>query len=158
MRAGFDSTTERELFVLEIPDATKLPALRLPSPRFVCLLLWDVEKASDKMLTHVANWLLNNGAVYVCSRGNECERVHDAIDTVDISRNPSCVPVVMTTWHRNELLDDAVYFALDTAWPDEGYANDCRSVLAVCIDNAEIAETVRTAFADSRGFRARMCP
>src|SRR5262245_20885304 len=113
MRAGFDSSTERELFVLEIPDVADLPSFRLPGPRFVCLLVWDAEEASDKSLAQVANWLLDKGAVYVCSWGSDCERVHDAIDTADISRNPSCDPVVMTTWHSKESLAEAVYFALN---------------------------------------------
>ena len=158
MRVGFDSSTERELFVLEIPDAAKLPTFRLSSPRFVCLLAWDADKASDKMLAQVANWLLNKGAVYVCCWGRDCERVHDAIDTADIDRNPSCDPVVMTTWHSKEPLADAVYFALNTAWPDEGYAVGCGCVLAVCVDNHEMAEAVRGAFADPRGFSNRICP
>ncbi|MBL8825123.1 MAG: hypothetical protein JNJ77_21225 [Planctomycetia bacterium] len=158
MRVGYDSTTERELFILEIPDAMKLPEICLSTPRFVCLLLWNAEKTSDKMLIDVANWLLNYGAAYLCCWGNDCERVHDTIDMVDISRNPSCDQVVMTTWHRNELLDDAIYFALDIAWPDKGYSDGCGSVLAVCIDNAEIAEKVRAAFVDPHSFRGRMCP
>jgi hypothetical protein len=158
MRVGFDCSTERELFVLEIPDPGKLPTFRLPSPRFVCLLVWDAEKASDKTLAEVANWLLNKGAVYVCCWGNDCERVHDAMDTVDIRRNPSCDPVVTTTSHSKESLAEAAYFALNTAWPDEGYADGCGCVLAVCVANHERAEAVRAALADPRGLSKRLYP
>jgi hypothetical protein len=158
MRVGFDPITERELFVLEIPDAAKLPDFRLSSPRFVCLLLWDAEKVPDKILAQAANWLLNKGAVYFCCWGSDCERVHDAIDSVNISRNPSCDRVLMTTWHSREPLSEAVYFALNTAWPDEGYAEGCRSVIAVCISNVRNAEAARAAFVDPRGFSSRQLP
>ena len=146
------------LFVLEIPDAAMLPDLRLPSPRFVCLLVWDAENASGETLAQVAEWLLDQGAVYVCCWGKDCERVHDAFDSVIISRNPDCDPLVRTTWHSKEPLAEAIYFALYTAWPDEEYASDCRSVLAVCIGNSELAGTVRAAFADPCGFRSGLYP
>ena len=151
MRVGFDPVTERELFVLNLSEATKLLTIRIPSPRFVCLLLWDAEKEPDTTLTQVAMWLLESGAVYVCCWGSDAERVHDAIDTVDISRNPTCDRVVMTTWHGKKPLAEAVYFALDNAWPDEGYAKGCGSVLAVCIGSGKSAEAVRVAFTDPAG-------
>jgi len=157
MRVAFDPCTERELFVLEVPDAGNLPTFCLPSARFVCLIIWDADKASDQNLAQVANWLLSHGAVYVCCWGESCERVHDAVDTADISRNPSCDPVVMTTCHDKEPLAEAVYYALNTAWPDEGYADGCESVVAVCIAKHDAAQTVRAAFTDPRGFSERIC-
>ena len=67
-------------------------------------------------------------------------------------------PVVMTTWHTNEPLAEVLYFALNTAWPDEGYAKGCGSALAVCLGKSEMAEEVRAAFSDPRGFSSRLCP
>jgi hypothetical protein len=157
MRVGFDSSSERELFILELSDGAMLPMIHLSSPRFVCLA-WDAEKTSDKTLALVANWLLDAGAVYLCCWGRDCERVHDAIDDADINKNPSCEPVVMTTWHSKEPLDEAIYFALNIAWPDGEYAEGCGCVLAVCVANHEMAETVRAAFADPRRFSNRLCP
>ena len=103
------------------------------------------------------NWLLNRGAVYVCCWGTDCERVHDAIDTAAIARNPSCDPVVMTTWHDEEPLAKAVFFALNCTSPDDGYAEGCDALLAVFIGNAAGADTVRAAFADPVGFIGRFC-
>jgi hypothetical protein len=158
MRIAYDPITERELFLLAVPSPARLPShVRLATSRFVCLVVWDAAAAADDAVRQVAKWLVNMGAVYVCCWGSDCERVHDAVDTEDISRNPSCDRVIMTTWHDKVPLDEAIYFALNTAWPDEGYAEGCGSTLAVCIGNETWAASVRSAFSDPRGFSNRLC-
>ena len=157
MRVGFDPTTKRELFVLEVDSLAELPvSIRLASPRFVCLLAWDAATSSDQELTQLADWLLRSGAVYVCCWGTDCERVHDAVDAEDMRRNPTCDPVVMTTWHTSEPLSEVLWFVLNSAWPDEGYAKGCCSTLAVCIGNPGWAATTRAAFADPVGFNGKV--
>ena len=157
MRVGFDPTTKRELFVLELDSLAELPvSIRLASPRFVCLLAWDAARSSDQELAQVADWLLRSGAVYVCCWGADCERVHDAVDAEDMRRNPTCDPVVMTTWHTTEPLSEVLWFVLNSAWPDDGYANGCGSTLAICIGNPEWAVTARASFADPILFTNRL--
>jgi hypothetical protein len=63
----------------------------------------------------------------------------------------------MTTWHSKEPLDEAIFFALNSAWPVEDYADECECTLAVCIASHQMAEAVRAAFADPRAFSHRMC-
>jgi len=155
---GFDPVTKRDLYVLEIPDIENLTDFQLSSPRFICLLIWNTEKESDKSLDRVANWLLNLGAVYFCCWGNGGERVHDAIDNADIHRNPNCDPVVMTTWHSTKPLLDAAYFAMDVAFPNGAYAEGCASVIAVCVNNREESSIIRAAFTNPVLFRNQICP
>jgi hypothetical protein len=154
-RVGFDPLTEHDLFVLDVPSPGELPHLTLPCSRFVCLLVWNAAAATDETLAQVAEQLLDAGAVYVCCFGNDCERVHDVIDEVDVHRDPDSDSVLMTTWHTDEDLSDVVYFALNIAWPDDGFADGCGATVAVCIDDPASAEAVRAAFADPRGFTAR---
>jgi hypothetical protein len=157
-RIGYDAETERELFLFELADPLKFADTQFPRERFVCLLIWDAGQEPDCLVSEVAAALLAKGAVYVCCWGADCERVHDAMDAADIARNPSCNPVVMTTWHDDQPLAEAIYFALNLAWPDEGYAEDCDSVIAVCIGYNGYAGSVREAFSDPAAFVARIRP
>ena len=61
-------------------------------------------------ISDIANWALDQGAVYVCVWGPDCERVHDIIDEVIVNRNPGETDedVIMTTWHDDEALNEAL--------------------------------------------------
>jgi hypothetical protein len=157
MRVGSDPDTGHELFVLTADGPEDLlPDLRGPSPRFVCLLVWDASAAAQAAVDRLAAWLIAAGAVHVCCWGPDCERAHDAVDAADLRKNPDSDPVVMTTWHDREPLADTVYFVLNTARPDERYTEGCTSTVAVCIGNPVWAGAVRSAFADPRGFSRRV--
>ena len=88
--------------------------LSLTTPRFVCFIAWDARSASADEISRVAVGLLRQGAVYVCTWGPDCERVHDIIDEEHVCPNPSSdmSGVVMTTWHATESLAEAIRFAL----------------------------------------------
>jgi hypothetical protein len=148
-KLGYDSVSKRDLFVLDIPTSAHLPAeLSLTTPRFVCLIAWDARRASVDEISRVAVDLLRHGAVYVCSWGPDCERVHDIVDEERVGVNPSsgASGIVMTTWHAKESLAQAIRFALVAAWPDECYAEDCGSTLGVAIGSSLWAAEIRTAF------------
>ena len=85
-RVGFDSTTKRHLFVLEVDSlAELLVSIRLASPRFVRLLAWDAAMASDQDLIKVADWLLRSGAVYVCRCGQGDYVARNELNCIDAS-------------------------------------------------------------------------
>ncbi|MEQ1716003.1 MAG: hypothetical protein ABL907_08470 [Hyphomicrobium sp.] len=64
----------------------------------------------------LARQLIGAGAFYVCTWGIDCERMHDAVDNAGMEREqlePRSLeeyPVVMTTWHSKESLDEALWF------------------------------------------------
>jgi len=75
-KLGYDKTTERDLFVLELPTSEKCPAdLSLASSGFVCLIAWDARSATLDEITEFARRLLQAGVVFVCAWGPDCERV-----------------------------------------------------------------------------------
>lgn len=136
----------RNLYALDLANPEDFPEeLQLWSIRFICLMAWDARGVSDEAIRRIAARLLDEGAVYLCCWGPDCERVHDLVDAVDIARNPSCEPVVMTTWHAREPLSDAIWFALNCAYPDVGYEEGCRSVLAISIGNVAWSAEIRAA-------------
>ena len=152
---GRDEAWGRDLFVVSIPTATSLPhELRLTTPWFVCLLAWNARGASVGEISALAQRLLDAGAVYVCTWGQDCEPVHDIFDEERDRRSGADAgsAVVMTTWHDNESLADVLGFVLAAAIPDDAYARECGSTLAVSIGSTQWADEMREAFWWSRAF------
>ncbi len=129
---------ERQPFFLSLPRLDALPLqLDLPSPHFVCLLACDATHETDEQLHTLADGLLSLGVAYLCAWGPDCERVHDVFDLTAVQQAMQVEGEypIMTTWHRDETLDHALWFALDVAYPDEMYAATCRSTLVVSVAN-----------------------
>ena len=132
-----------------------MPAtLTLSSPRFVCLIAWDATSATVDDITLIARRLLDAGAVYVCAWGPDCERVHDIVDEIGLGPNPSdhIDRVIMTTWHDDEPLAEAILFVLISALPDEPYAAGCNATLGLVIGSPVWTAEVRKAFAKPSAF------
>lgn len=126
----------RYLYLLDLATANDLPDIvNVSATHFVCFLAWDSEDRSVETISRVAGILLDAGCIYFCSWGRGCERVHDIIDEVcvnpDSSRDDGAS--IMTTWHAEDSLDDALWFFLNTANPDEQYSERCNAALAVSI-------------------------
>ncbi len=156
---GKDPDTKRALYLLTLEKVGDFSAaLDIPEAGFICLLAWDAAGVPDELVTRVAKVLLDAGASYVCTWGSDCERVHDLVDQAafDPDADYDVDPVIMTTWHDDEPLEEAIYFALTDANPDDDYADDCTGTVAVSIGNAKHAETIRSALSDPAAFRARI--
>jgi len=88
--------------------------------------------------------------VYFCAWSRDCERLHDIVDEVvaedDIGERrfagPTSTDVVMTTWHKDETLEEALGFFSISAIPTEGFAANSDFRLAICVGNPEWARTV----------------
>ena len=52
---------------------------------------------------------------------------------------------IMTTWHTDELLSEAVDFALRHAHPDDALAHGCGAIVLAAVDNSEWAKALRNA-------------
>ena len=155
-RLGRQKAWERDLFLLELNDIGEVPGnLRFLSRYFVCLLAWDAREASADEIRSVGQNLIDQGAAYFCLWGADCERVHDLIDEVEALReeaNPDDQSVIMTSWHRDEPLSEAIWFVLHCALPDDPYIDDCKATLAVSIGSSEWAAQIRAALSDPKKF------
>jgi hypothetical protein len=156
---AFDSVMERRMFSLEIPSASALPRLTLPTGNFACLLAWDARGASADVVSAVVEPLLRAGASYFVCWGPDCERVHDIIDEIVSSPdNDFGVPqdsCIMTTWHTSEPLSDALWFFLVNSWPDEHYQDSTHAALAISIGSSAWAAEIAEALEDAREFVRR---
>jgi hypothetical protein len=90
-----------------------------------------------------------SGCVYFCSWGADCERVHDNFDG---ERDPDA-PVIMTTWHNEESLDEALWFFVRDTHPDDGYSSTCGCGVAISIGNSAWAEHIRARLTEIEEFR-----
>jgi hypothetical protein len=79
---------------------------------FVLLLAADARAVPNQALRDLCGQLLKAGARYVCAWGPDCSRVHDACDlaAMDLGLNRPAA-VIITTWHDQEPLKEAVWFA-----------------------------------------------
>jgi hypothetical protein len=152
--------SERNLFSLHLGNAVELKSqIILPSRYFVCFLGWDAALESTDSISQVTEILLRSGCVYLCSWGSGCERVHDIADELSVGSNPppETYPGIMTTWHENESLDDAIWFFLNNAWPDDAYAGDCKAAIAITIGlRPDLQERIDFALGNPRQFSTQL--
>ena len=136
-RLGHDKALTRDLFLLEAGRVEDVPTLlKVPTARFVVLLVWDAADVPVEDVARLADTLLRAGCVYVCTWGDSCERVHDIVDEVHVAATLDAPDstVVMTTWHAGESLDDALWFFLSLTHPYDAVAENCGSSVVICID------------------------
>jgi hypothetical protein len=113
----------REIEVLSFGTIAEL-AERLPlrSRYFQFLLAWDAPDKTPQQLMSFFRPLVERGLVYFCAWGGNCEAVHGAVDRCDIERRPETRHadyIMMTTWHSDESLEEALWFFKVCALPRE---------------------------------------
>lgn len=103
-------------------------------PPFIAVVVADAAGVPTAEVQGFAQELLKQGVAYVCAWGRECERVHDVFDDVILQR-PEGDPFVMTTWHDDESMDEALWYGVWAACPDEAFGDPASaSVLFAVID------------------------
>ena len=137
----------RRLFSLSIPSLDSFPPkLELQSRNFVLLLACDARVFETSAIATFASSMIDQGLAYLCAWGPDCGRVHDIFDEVygmrEIDEKRE-YPQVMTTWHNDESLDEALWYMLNSAYPDEALAHTCRVDLAVSVANDEWAAHIQ---------------
>jgi len=115
--------------------------LDIPPGNFVLFLAEDVDGAlSHAELSRAADHFLRQGAVYVCAWGPRCAKHEDAFDWSALELELD--PVIMTTSHADESVQDAFEFAVLVAEPAEQYRNACQSVVGVFVGNVNWYNTI----------------
>jgi hypothetical protein len=103
---------------------------------FALFLASDASVVSPDVLVAFGEWSIGQGMFWLSTWGPDCERVHDIVDEVDVGEGAGTErPVVMTTWHANDPLDEAL-FLFWWAFPDEGKPGGPYRVVVVA-DNEE---------------------
>ena len=140
LHLGHADLIERELYSMALQTFKGLPArLELPTRHFVAFVASDATSVDISALEEFSRSLLASGCIYFCAWGPNCEKVHDGFDDVC---NPD-TPVVMTTWHAGESLDEALWFFVCDTHPADDYSSTCGAGIAISIGHSDWAEHIR---------------
>jgi len=156
---GYDSATERELFLLELDRLEQLPArLRLPTRHFACLLVLDGRGTCAAELHRCAANLLGQGAAYLSVWGPGCSRIRAMLDDAVLFSETEATEdsIVLTEDHEGEPLEDTLVEFLERSQPASRYLDSCRGALVVTVNAPGWSLACREALSDPRGFVAGM--
>lgn len=141
--AGMDTASCREVFLLSLPSIGHPYDLRPASVQpFVCLLAMDATGIEAALTSPLQRFLLDEGCVYFCTWGPDCERIHDLMDEeiVGFGFPKPGEGAVITTAHAGDTLEQAIDFLLDLANPDRDLAPDgCRAALIITAASGSIS-------------------
>ncbi len=134
---GVNPATEMKLFVAELPRLELLKMIELPAQPGTVFIAADMREISTDDIADVAERLLRQGLRYLCAWGPDCQRAHDIFDEVYVGAGDSPYDFdLMTTWHEDESIGEALWFFLNCAFIDEQDISDLAS-FAVRIGDPE---------------------
>lgn len=110
-----------------------IPPAHVPD---VLIVAGDTARESVDALFTSCTSVLSQGVAYVCCWGLGCERLHDIFDEAHVDRELRLGEEreLMTTWHTDDSLAEALEFGVHMAWPATQSAD--RRVLVVSLDSA----------------------
>ena len=122
---GTDTIHGRQLFLTALTDSWEWSDAMIG--RFVLFTGGDATSASDAQIARYAQASIASGCAYVCCWGPDCERVHDAFYWAAADQT------VYSTWHSDERMAEAMYFAafLTHLDPDEVDGADAAVLFSV---------------------------
>jgi hypothetical protein len=151
-KLGHAEFGSRDLYTLSLRHF-KIPpgAFKEISGHFIACLAMDGTAATDEEIKTIALDLIQAGCVYICCWGEDCERVHNLIDQEDLILHPDR-PWNMTTWHNDVPLHEALWFSINSAWPDSAFAETTHAVVGMAFHNPDWSDQVSEVFSDPIGF------
>lgn len=112
---------------------------------FGLFLACDANAIETVTLERFAKSAIQQRCAFVCCWGDGCEKAHGAFDSMrdaetSVARNPE--GVLMTTWHDDETLSDALWYFTEVAFVDEDYAAEPKLLLVVSVGSDERAQVI----------------
>lgn len=144
----YSATVER------LPD---LLELSYPSKHFVLLIAADFDNVPSEEITKIAKQLIDKGLAYICAWGPSCEKAHDAFDLANVLWEEETGKEfhVMSTWHSKEPIEEALWFALYSAFVDEEIWENTTTV-CISVANPEWQKIIQQSLSDIKTFNEKM--
>ncbi len=151
-KLGHSEFGSRDLYALSLRNY-KIPpgAFKEITGHFIACLAMDGTEATDEEIKAIASDLIQAGCAYICCWGEDSERVHDLIDQEDLALHPTGA-WNMTTWQNDVPLAEALWFSINSAWPDPRFDESTHAVVGISFNNQEWADQVSEAFSNPIGF------
>jgi hypothetical protein len=141
--------SDRRLHLLELETPEALADHVLGFDRHCAVLVaWDALDTTRDTVVTLSQSLLDQGAVSICSWGRECQFVHEVLTETIVGPNPEIprYPVsIMTTQHKRESFEEALWYFLWCSIPDDEFEASCSDALVLSIAQPAHAETARVA-------------
>jgi hypothetical protein len=114
-----DLMPDRQWLSAQLGELSFPKELQIPTKSFRLFLAADLRGVRSEQMIAFANEALVRGMVYFCGWGEDCERMHDCVDqaAIEAETEGRLEGTVMTTWHSDESLQEAVGFFRDLARP-----------------------------------------
>jgi hypothetical protein len=164
LKQFFDNSGEveenRDVFYASVSDLTSVSKdPELIGRYFILLVAGDFSRYTVDELGDFAGRMLDEGVVCVCTWGPDCKKMHDIFDENIYSRQriaKRVFPLILTTWHTEDNLDKALWYALFVAFPVEEYKEECRSIMVVAVGNDEWNKKLISRLSDIESFNQEM--
>jgi hypothetical protein len=84
--------------------------------------------------------------------------MHDLFDreAARMHPQPTTESGMMTTWHDDESLEEAIWYFLHCTVPADNYLESCKAVLLVSVGNGNWAAKIEKVLADPAAFSKQM--
>lgn len=150
----------KDFSVLELAQLKWPTALNQPRKRFRLFVAADVTGLSANALADFARSALRSGMVLFCAWGHGCEKFHDIVDEVIADdyageRNfagSTAKDTVMTTWHDDETIEEALHYFITLALPTEGLMPNSSYRMAICVGNSAWAAKAKQTLESASSF------
>ena len=126
--------------------------LQVPSKYFRLFVAANATNVPTEQISRFVEESHRKGMVYFCTWGPDCERVHDIADEVladqkifgpllftPITHNDT----VMTTWHDDDTLEDALESFVSNSCPTESYVKESDMWLVFSVANSAWTSSIR---------------
>jgi len=152
-----NSNNPYPVYYCHIERLAELKTLDYPSRFFTILLCANFEQETVDSLSSLTNILIEKGNLYFCAWGPGCERAHDIYDETLVERelNGGKELLVMTTWHDDEPLEEALWFMLFCAMVEDEKWDNCSSII-ITVGNNQWRQKVESYVSDISTFNDRM--
>lgn len=152
-----NAATPYPLYSASVVRIDELIELKYPSKYFTLLLAADFRKIENDLIIEIAKKLIYKGLAYICTWGPECKNAHGAFDIANVlwEEENGKKFHVMSTWHDDESLEEALWFCIFNATVDDEYWDHC-STIAVAINEKNWTETIDFSLTDVSAFDDRI--
>ncbi len=156
-KLGHSEFGSRDLYVLHLRHYKIPPGVfKEVTGHFIACLAMDGTEATDEEIKTIALDLIQAGCTYICCWGPDCEHVHDLIDLEDLALHPAG-PWKMTTWQNDVPLSEALWFSLNSAWPDPAFEETTHAVVGISFKDPEWSNQMIEAYSNPIGFTRLLC-
>lgn len=104
---------------------------------FILFLGTGTTPLAESALVRLFGQVIQRGCVYACCWGPQAAYLETCFDQAEAMVHPGAKSVVMTTNHEIDSLEDAIWFAVHAAYPDDDYEDGWERLVVVTVGNED---------------------